>query len=292
MDMNILKMRYFIEVAKCGSFSEAARHLYTAQPNLSKQIAQMEQELGFSLFTRRHRSIQLTPAGEYLYKQWKEVPDHIVDDIEQARALANRGEAICIGVLEGQDINDVLHTRLGIVSSLYPQLNIALERNSYRNLRSGLRSHHYDIIITLSFDVEAEPDFVLCTLYEKSPAIAMYKTHPLAQKQDLSLVDLKDEKFIVIAEQESPGGYRRLIKSCAAHGFTPNIVRTPRSLESLLLCVEMGMGIALLDQNTRLELSPQVVTIPQDAEPMAVVAVTFDAEQRPLIQDIVRILTH
>ncbi len=289
--MNILKMRYFVEVAKCGSFSEAARRLYTAQPNLSKQIAQLEQELGFSLFTRRHRTIQLTPAGEFLYERWKEVPDHITDDIDQARALANQSESVCIGVLEGQDLNDVLHARLGIVSTLYPQLNITLERNSYQNLRSGLRSHHYDLIITLSFDVEEESDFLLYSLYEKVPAVAMLKTHPLARKADLSIEDLKDEKFVVISEQESPGGYRKLIESCAASGFSPNIVRSPRSLESLLLCVEVGMGIAMLDQNTRLELSPQVITIPQAAEPMAVVAVIPDTEQRPLILDIVRILT-
>jgi DNA-binding transcriptional LysR family regulator len=289
--MNILKMRYFIEVARCGSFSEAARRLYTAQPNLSKQIAQMESELGFSLFIRKHRSIELTPAGEYLYRQWKDVPDHLADDIEAARSLANRNEALCIGVLEGQDVNEVLHARLGVVSDLYPGLNVILERNSYQNLRSGLHSSHYDIIITLSFDVENEPDFSLHTLYEKTPAIAIDRHHPLSQKENLSLEDLKNEPFVVISEQESPGGYRRLIDSCAAYGFTPNIVRTPRSLESLLLCVEMGIGIAMLDQNTRLELSPYIVTIPQEAEPMAVVAVVEKEDRRPFLQDIVRILT-
>jgi DNA-binding transcriptional LysR family regulator len=289
--MNILKMRYFIEVARCGSFSEAARRLYTAQPNLSKQIAQMEQELGFSLFIRRNRSIQLTPAGEYLYERWKDVPDHLADDIEQARTLANRAESICIGVLEGQDVNEVLHQRLKLVSSLYPQMDLVLERNSYSNLRSGLRSYHYDLIITLSFDVEEEGDFSLFPLYEKNPAVAMEKTHPLAGKPDLSLPDLKDEPFVVISQQESPGGYQRLMDSCAACGFAPNIVRSPRSLESLLLCVEMGVGIALLDQNTRLELSPDVVTIPQNAAPMAVVIATKKADHRPVIQDIVRLLT-
>ena len=60
--MNTMKIRYFVEVARCGSFSEAARRLYTAQPNLSKQIAQMEQELGFALFARSRRSVKLTEA--------------------------------------------------------------------------------------------------------------------------------------------------------------------------------------------------------------------------------------
>ena len=47
--MNIMRIRYFVEVARCGSFSAAATNLYTAQPNLSRQVAQLEQELGFSL---------------------------------------------------------------------------------------------------------------------------------------------------------------------------------------------------------------------------------------------------
>ena len=69
-------MRYFIEVARRGSFSEAARRLYTAQPNLSKQIAQMEQELGFALFVRTRRSVKLTPAGEFLYSRtWFSIQD-------------------------------------------------------------------------------------------------------------------------------------------------------------------------------------------------------------------------
>lgn len=290
--MNTTKLRYFVEVARRGSFSEAARHLYTAQPNLSKQIAQMEQELGFALFTRSRRSVKLTTAGAFLFEKLKDLPDQLDEIFDQARSLARKGEGtLSIGVLEGQDVNQVLSSRLNKVSSIYPQLQITLERNSYQNLRSGLMSGHYDLIITLSFDVEDEAEFQTFSLYQKSPAIAMYKTHPLAKKTALTLSDLKEENFVVISRKESPGGYQRLIDSCAAEGFMPKIVREPRSLESLLLCVEMGMGIALLDQNTRLELSPYIITIPQNAPPMAVVAVITRTEQRPLIQNVVKLLT-
>lgn len=290
--MNTVRMRYFIEVARRGSFSEAARRLYTAQPNLSKQIAQMEQELGFALFVRTRRSVKLTPAGEFLYEKLKDLPDQLDEIFEQARALARRGEgAISIGVLEGQDVNQVLSYRLSAVSARYPQTQITLERNSYQNLRSGLSSGHYDLIITLDFDVEDEPEFQTWVMYKKAPAIVMQKKHPLAGKQALTLDDLKNENFVVISRQESPGGYQRLIDSCTSMGFTPRIVREPRSLESLLLCVEMGMGIAMLDQNTRLELSPYITTIPQNAPPMAVVAAAMRTEQRPLVRNVVELLT-
>lgn len=289
--MNMTKMRYFIAVARCGSFSEAARQLYTAQPNLSKQIAQMEQELGFTLFTRSRRSVKLTRAGEYLYERLKDLPDQLDDIFEQARALSRKGEgSLSIGVLEGQDVNKVLSRRLDEIRAIYPQLQITLERNSYMNLRSGLRSGHYDLIITLDFDVADEEDFSTAELYRKQPAIVMRKTNPLSVKTELTLADLVNEDFVVISRQESPGGYQRLMDSCAGIGFTPNIVREPRSLESLLLCVEMGVGIAMLDQNTRLEMSPDVVTIPQNAPPMAVVVAALKNEPHALVHRVMALL--
>ena len=252
----------------------------------------MEQELGFALFARSRRSVKLTEAGQFLFDRLQNLPDQLDEIFEQARSLARKGEAaLSIGVLEGQDVNRVLSDRLKRVAAIYPQLQINLERNSYQNLRSGLRSGHYDLIITLSFDVEDEADFQTFSLYQKSPAIAMHKSHPLAGKQSLTLSDLRNEKFVVISSQESPGGYQRLMDSCSAEGFVPNIVREPRSLESLLLCVEMGIGIALLDQNTRLAMSPDIITIPQNAPPMAVVAVIIRGEQRPVILNAVKLLT-
>ncbi|MBR1781487.1 MAG: LysR family transcriptional regulator [Oscillospiraceae bacterium] len=289
--MSITRIRYFVEVARCLSFSEAARRLYTAQPNLSKQIAQMEQELGFPLFVRSHRTVKLTQAGEYLYDKLKDLPEQLDEYFSRAREMAEKGdEGIIIGVLEGQDVNLVLRERLARIQERFPRINVALERNSYQNLRSGLESGHYDLIITLSFDVEDDARFRVYRLYEKSPAIAMHRSHPLAKKVDLDLIDLKDEPFVVISREESPGGYQKLIDSCSAAGFQPRIVREPRSLESLLLCVEMGMGVALLDQNTRLVLSPDIITIPQNAEPMAVVAATVKRELRTVVQQTVEIL--
>lgn len=290
--MNTTKLRYFIAVAQCGSFSGAARRLYTAQPNLSKQIAQMEQELGFSLFNRNRRAVKLTPAGAYLYEQVKDLPDRLDEIFEHARRLSRKGEGtVSIGVLEGQDVNTVLSRRLDRIRQSHPQLQITLERNSYSNLRSGLRSGHYDLIVTLDFDVTDEADLTTGELYRKQPAIVMCSSNPLSVNSTLTLADLKGEDFVVISRQESPGGYDRLMDSCAALGFTPNIVREPRSLESLLLCVEMGIGIALLDQNTRLEMSPHVVTIPQDAPPMAVVVAARKGQSPAVVQDVMRLLT-
>lgn len=289
--MNLTKIKYFVEVAECGNFSEAARRLYTAQPNVSKQIAQMEQELGFSLFHRTKRSVQLTAAGRMLYEYMKNLPKELDALFEQAGNLARREESVLrIGILEGQEVNSVLLTRLNLAQALYQNLELELERNSFSNLRSGLRNGHYDMIVTLDFDVETEEQFDSVKIFSQPPAIAIHRNHPMADQQHLSMEQLAGENFVVISPQESPVGYDRFIKQCQDSGFTPNIVRQPRSLESLILCVEMGVGIGLLDQNTRLGHDSAVRTVPLPSGDMCVVAAYVKEDFRPVVQHVLCVL--
>lgn len=289
--MNLTKIRYFVEVARCGNFTEAAHRLYTAQPNVSKQISQMEQELDFPLFIRTKRSVQLTPAGQLLYEKLKDLPQDLEDLFAQARALSHKDEAhLLIGILEGQEVSSLLLTRLNLVQALIPNLEIELERNSFKNLRSGLGNGHYDLIVTLDFDVECEPDFEHRRICPQPPAIAINGNHPLAGEERLEMIRLKDENFVVISPKESPVGYERFVEQCQKTGFTPHVVRQPRSLESLILLVEMGIGIALLDQNTRLSPGSNVRTVPIPGADMYVVAAYVKNDERPLLQKVLHIL--
>lgn len=288
--MNFVRLQYFIEAARCGNFSLAAQNLYTSQPNLSKQISLMEQELGYALFFRTKRTVKLTSAGQYLFEQLQDVPALLENSFEEARRLSQtRAGALTIGVLEGQEFNTRLATRLSVISNLYPDLVIELERNSFRNLRSGLEKGHYDLIVTLDFDVENIPEFQSALFLHQTAAIAIHNSHPLADRQSLELSMLRDQDFVVISPEESPVGYDRFLQQCAAAGFVPRVVREPRSLESLLLCVEANLGCALLDPNTRLEQSIRSIPIPESTVDICVVC-HRDA-QTPHLDEYIQILT-
>ena len=233
----------------------------------------MEQELDFPLFVRDKRAIHLTAAGKYLYENLKDFPDQLDNLFHQAAALSRKEDSrLSIGILEGQDVRPALLYRLELAREMHPDLELELERNSFANLRSGLKTGHYDLIVTLDFDVEQEKAFESRTIFEQAPAIAINKKHPLANQEALDMTQLKDEDFVVISPEESPVGYDRFIGQCQETGFTPRVVRQPRSLESLILCVEMGIGVALLDQHTRLAYNDAVRTIPIPGKDMYVVA--------------------
>ena len=256
--MNLLRIKYFVEAAGCSSFSEAARRLFTTQPNLSRQISAMEDELGVKLFQRGSKVTRLTPAGQYLYGQLRDIPEITDRAFEQVRAYRH-GEQISIGILEGIDISSRLTAGLTKLQREYPELEFRLERNHFKQLRSGLNNFNYDLILTLAFELESLERVEYTTLVRQQGSIGMSIDHPKAALSRLSLFDFRNEDFLCISPEESPGGYRLLLDSCARAGFTPRIVRQMHSSESLILGVETGLGVTVLDRHTsRLLSNPRV----------------------------------
>ena len=291
--MNLTRIQYFIEVAKLENFSKAAQALYVSQPNLSKQVGLMEQELGFDLFRRVGKNVQLTRAGQYLYEQLKDLPEYTARAIAHAEALS-RGEEgkLSIGVLEGQDVNFSLSGGIAQMQERCPGVAIEMERNSFRNLRLGLDRGTYDVLFTLEFELRGKEEWDSLVLFRQPGAIAISRSHPLAGKEKLTIDDFREEPFVAISREDSPGGYDLLLEQCARSGFTPHIVRETSTLERLLLCVEMGVGVALLDRNTRLERNDAVrlITVP-DSAAAGLVAVWRRHNQNPMIPRLVEALS-
>lgn len=290
--MNLTRIQYFVEVARQESFSKAAQSLYVSQPNLSKQIALMEQELGYSLFRRAGKNIQLTRAGQYLYEQWKELPADIARAIGHGEALSRGDEgSLSIGVAEGQDVNFFLSSCIARLREHCPGVVIEMERNNFRNLRQGLDRGTYDVLLTLEFETEGRDDWESRVLFSQPGALAISRSHPLASRDDLTVDDLRDEPFVAISREDSPGGYDLLIRQCANCGFVPNIVRQTSTTESLFLCVEMGVGVAILDRNTRLEHTDAVrmITIP-DSRAAGLVAVWRKEDRNPIVRKLAELL--
>lgn len=292
MDMNLTRLQYFIEVARCGSFSAAAERLYTSQPNLSKQIAALERETGLQLFNRTTRSVSLTSAGQYLFDQLQAVPTQIESALRNAARLTRADRRhICIGVLEGQEVSPHLRDGLTKIARRYPDLHVELERNSFSNLRSGLTNLHYDLIITLEFEVDTGPEYRRGVLVHQPAAIAIHTDNPKSRLPELKLEELADEDFVVISPEESPRGFQRFIRQCESAGFMPRIARQPRSLESVLLCVEAGIGVALLDPNVRLESHDIVRTVPLPGSQNDVILVGLSANMTPELAGVMEILS-
>lgn len=251
--ITLLQIDYFFAVANYLNFTEAAKSLYVTQPALSKQIASLEHEIGVQLFMRTKRDVRLTPAGAVLMKELEGVLNHIERAVEKSKSPElGENETLRIGCLDAVDTNPFLPKLIKAFKKAHPNVTIELERLGFKALREKLINGGLDLVFTLSFEVENTQGILSNMVYKHNSSLIMDLTNPLADRPDLNLADFKDQNFVIISRDESPNGFDGIIKLCRAHGFTPKIAKQYANIESVLLSVEMGSGVALVDKNIRM----------------------------------------
>ena len=250
--ITLLQIEYFLAAAKYLNFTEAAKNLYVSQPSLSRQIAMLENEIGVQLFFRTRRNVRLTPAGTVLLKELKGVIDSIENAIEKAKQPdLGENSTITIGCLESMNTSTFLPLVIRKFKEKYKNANLILESHSFKQLREKFIKGKLDIIFTLSFEIDDSIGIVWDTVYKGNSYIIMDSSNPLANSSNLSIKDLKDENFVIISRDESPKGFDSIVSLCKMNGFEPKIVKQLPNVESVLLCVEAGVGIALFDSQVR-----------------------------------------
>lgn len=260
--ITLTQIEYFIAAARYLNFTEASMNLYVSQPSLSKQITMLEEEIGVQIFLRTNRNVKLTPAGKVFLKEVSGIPEYIDMAIEKSRQsnFIENGE-IKIGCLEAMDTSLFLTEVIKKNKQIYPNVNVFLERDSFKLLREKIINGTLDIMFTLSFELDDSLGIESEVVYKGNGYIIMEASNPLANKDKLTLKDIKNENFVTLAREESPKGYEGIVNLCKKNGFIPKIVKQLPNVESLLLCVESGIGVALFDSSVRIHNNTNIRAI-------------------------------
>lgn len=268
--VNTRLLTYFVAAAQCGSFTEAAELCYTTQPNFSKQIAALEQELGVRLFFREHRAVRLTPAGQRYFERVQEIPERLKQAALEARELERtEHRSIRIGILEGHLLSAELMQQLSAFQRLHPEYQQTILRGDFEFLRNGLQSHELDIIFSLLFTLERERGIQTRILYAQLTFAAVNRQNPLSQRQRLEPEDLAQEDFVMLSEEISPASYDDLTALLDRIRHPQNRRHYVFSTEALFTSVEANQGIAFVDGHNRLKTSPYVRLIPVESSTKA-----------------------
>ena len=247
MDIHTRQLRYFMELAKCLNFTKAATSLYIAQPALSQQIADLEKQLGVTLFERNSRSVALTPAGEILRNACPEILNKL-ESVRQEVLWAQAGlrGSIKIGYL--YMFQPVLPAIAQEFRKLYPDVALEFYSGNLRELETALENR--DIDIAFSWVNASEfPDNTAASynvLWREDLCVAVHKDHPFARSggRDYSL--LENEPFILIDENTAPGFQFMARKASSEAGFLLKSYTTSKEFTSIVVQVEAGMGISVL----------------------------------------------
>lgn len=265
MSISLSTIRYFVTAAKYENFSKAANELYTAQPNLSKRIAELEHTTGVRLFQRVGKQVRLTEAGRLLSKEWTDALNKIDQSLLEAKALQREQDnVLSLGVLEGVNIPSLVPRRLRAFRQEHPDILLRLERCGMHKLWQEFEAGRLDIIVTSEVSGMAPPlpASVVRHVTGVSRGVMAISVHdPIAHCDKVTLPMLRDENFIALS---TPQSHLTLQEVCRRAGFEPRITREADSIETLLLYVEAGMGISLLSENSRFVSDPNVRLIPLD----------------------------
>jgi len=239
--VEIRVLRYFIAVANEESISAAAKQLHLSQPTLSRQLKDLEMELGTDLFIRGNRKISLTEEGKYLLKKAKEIVD-LADKTEAN--LKDSKEMVSGEVYIGAGETEAMHLiakTLKVLIKDYPNIRFHLYSGNADDIKSKLDSG------LLDFGVVIEPTDKQKYEYAQLPAkdtwgVLMCKDSPLSDKQVISPVDLINKPLFISRQatvsNELTGWFGQSIDNL-------NIVATYNLLYNAALMVEEGIGYAL-----------------------------------------------
>src|SRR6266481_3970619 len=243
--MELRHLRYFLAVGEALSFTRAAAKLRVAQPALSRQVQDLEDEIGVDLLRRSPRGVTLTAEGKLFLEEVRELLKRADESVEKVRALA-RGEygELHVGYAPSPTV-EILPPALTAFQKAVPRVKVLLHDLSSDELITGLRNATLELAIMVppTGDQTAGIQFEVLRTYPL--CVAMTAAHPLARLKSITLEKLAAEPLIGLRRKYYPEYYHILDRIFAPIRAKPRIAVECDSASSLITEVEAERGIAL-----------------------------------------------
>ena len=251
-------LKYIVAVAETANFTRAAERLFLAQPSLSKQIKDLEDEIGFPIFLRNRGGVRITPAGQMIIAYAQEALAARVEIMTMARAV-HKGEVAPFRLGFSPFVNpELLEFFRNAYSSLFPNCPIHLSGGNSSHILQRLEQENLDAAL-LPMPVEGL-DWVTQELARDPLVVCMRTDDALARAPEVSISDLSAKLKIFRDPEIHPTAHDRLVELLTEVGINPEascLAATPADIQWM---VRAGYGVALVDQRTILD--PGLTTRP------------------------------
>jgi DNA-binding transcriptional LysR family regulator len=256
--MELRHFRYFVAVAEAENVSRAALKLHVSQPGLSRQIRDLEDEIGFSLFERSAKALKLTDAGKTFLTEAKSVLLHADDAVKKARAVSGgmNGE-INVGYAPSLTVQ-ILPAALRAFQEKFPGVRVALHDLSTEEMLAQLGEKFLQVALTVRPPAKLLRGLKFEELARYAMCLAVAPKHPLAKLKFISLEQIAREPLIAYSRQDYPEYHAMLEKLFAAVGRQPKIVGEHDGVTSIVAAVESGRGLALMPSCVACMVGPRL----------------------------------
>jgi DNA-binding transcriptional LysR family regulator len=260
--MELRHLRYFVAVAEEENVTRAAAKLHVAQPAVSRQIRDLEEELGVTLLERTAKAVRLTEPGRLFLAEARAVLQRADEAIVAVRAVADgaAGE-LHVGYAPSLTV-EILPRALRRFQAEFPKVRVALHDFSTSEMLAGLREGSLHLALTIEPAGDQLRGLRFHELARYPMCVAVAPGHPFARSRSLTLAKVATEPLIAYSRADYPEYHDSLAATFALVGRPPAIVEEHDSVTSLIAAVEAGHGLALVPSCMNCMVGPRLKILP------------------------------
>lgn len=280
--MELRHLRYFVAVAEEQNVTRAAARLHVSQPPLSRQVRDLEEELGVALFEHGAKALRLTEAGNVFLTEARAVLRRAEEAVQMAKAVANgvRGE-IHVGYAPSLTV-ELLPQTLRAFQQANPDVRVQLHDLSTQEMLRGLRDEKLHVALMIQTSAKVREGLVFEELRRFPIRVAIHPAHPLARTRKVRLEQVAAERLITYTLADYPEYHAWLSGLFAPLKRPPQIAEEHDSSTSLIAAVEAGRGVGLVQKGFECLAGPRLKLLPlSPAPPPFVVGVAYPKGRRP-----------
>jgi len=248
---DLKRLRYFIAVADAGGFSRAAERLNLGQPHLSRQIMSLEKSLGYRLFVRRARHVELTDAGQTLRHEVEQVVLKLDNLPERmSKAASGASGSLCIGYTCSGSFHPLMADSIQTMIREAPQFSLRFCMDDRAHLIEAIVDRRVNAAFMRPPAI-SPPEVQIDILATEPMLVALHKDHALAGKPHVALGDLADQPFVMCERGRWPETYDLVLAACQSAGFSPRVVLHALHPGAALLLAATGAAITVVPAELR-----------------------------------------
>jgi DNA-binding transcriptional LysR family regulator len=286
--LDLRTLRAFLVVAEELHFGRAATRLAMAQPPLSQLIRRLEKAVGYSLFVRDTRKVELTPAGLALVDLARDLFTRLDGGLKHVQSIG-RGEAgrLVVGFTATVALH-LLPLVIGRFRDAYPAVEVGLFEMLPDPLHEALGNRAIDVAIMR--EPSTDTDARIIPLLDEPFVAVLPAAHRLADKADpFDLSDLRGEPFVLFPQDRASKNLAKILALCAESSFLPRVVQEVPGWQTAISMVGAGIGVSILPESVRVLHLPGVVYRRISSEIQSVIALmTRPDDDRPMTEHFVR----
>jgi DNA-binding transcriptional LysR family regulator len=261
--MELRHLRYFVAVGEEQHYGRASRRLRVAQPALSRQIQDLEEEVGFKLFDRLPRGVKLSAAGILFLEDARRILRAVSEATARAAHVA-RGQSgtLRVGFLENASWHGVVPDSFRRIREQQPDAQLQLQPAASLEQLDAIRSGRLDAGF-VNFMPKADPELDQLTVAVHHVELAVPKRHPLTKLKKLRLRDLVNAAFVWFPRRAAPAFYDQMMAACYRGGLkSPRIVQEGLNEATILSLVSTGLGVGWVLGSARWRSPATLVILP------------------------------